>query len=249
MDIKIKVRNLYKIFKTDNGDLSVLEGLNLDVYNKEFVSIVGPSGCGKTTFLSIIAGLETVTSGAVYLDGKEITGPSWERGVIFQEDSILPWRTVKKNIQYGLELRGVSKQIMDERTERFLKLVKLSNFTKFYPKELSGGMKKRVAIASVFANNPSVLLMDEPFGGLDYPTKVKLQEATLDIWEKEKKVTLFVTHDIEEAIFLSERVIILVKGNIIDIIDVPFKRPRKYDIRTCIEMQKLKKKLWSYIEE
>jgi len=249
VDIKIKVRNLYKIFKTDNGDLSVLEGLNLDVYNKEFVSIVGPSGCGKTTFLSIIAGLETVTSGAVYLDGKEITGPSWERGVIFQEDSILPWRTVKKNIQYGLELRGVSKQIMDERTERFLKLVKLSNFTKFYPKELSGGMKKRVAIASVFANNPSVLLMDEPFGGLDYPTKVKLQEATLDIWEKEKKVTLFVTHDIEEAIFLSERVIILVKGNIIDIIDVPFKRPRKYDIRTCIEMQKLKKKLWSYIEE
>lgn len=247
--VKIKIEDLHKYFERGrNSVLKVLRGVDMRIHENEFVSIIGPSGCGKTTFLNIVAGLSPPTSGRVLLDGKEVSGPGRERGMVFQQDAIFMWRKVIENVEFGLELRGISKQKRREIALKYLKIVKLEKFSDFYPKELSGGMRKKVALAMVFANDPEVLLMDEPFGSLDYPTKITLQRELLEIWEHNKKTTLFVTHDLEEALFLSTYIIVLRDGRVAEIFNVPFEWPRTDELRVSQEIQESKNKLWKYLQ-
>ncbi len=247
MDIKLEIKNLKKEFITvgSKEKLIALNNVNLNIYDCELVSIIGPSGCGKTTLLNIIAGLLSPSDGLVLLDGKEIKGTGAERGMVFQEDAIFLWRRVIRNVEYGLELKKMNKRERRIIAEKHLKMVNLEKFANFFPKELSGGMKKRVALATVFANNPEVLLMDEPFGALDYQTKCDLQQSLLDIWAKEKKTTVFVTHDIEEALFLSDRIIILEKGGgLKNIYEVNLPRPRTDELRIAKEFNQAKAEVW-----
>jgi NitT/TauT family transport system ATP-binding protein len=245
---KIRLETLTKTYQTEQGDtLEVLRGVEGDIYDQEFVSLIGPSGCGKTTLLNLIAGLISPSGGRILVDGKPVASPGRDRGVVFQQDAILPWRTVLRNVEYGLELQGVDRARRREVARGFLRVVGLEQFADFYPKELSGGMKKRVALAAVFANNPEVLLMDEPFGSLDYPTKLGLQRELLTIWDREKKTTIFVTHDLEEALFLSDRVVALARGVIESVVEVPFPRPRTDELRVSPEFQDMKKLLWKYL--
>jgi NitT/TauT family transport system ATP-binding protein len=245
---KIVVEEVRKEFTRRGRHVhTVFDSLNLTIWENEFISIIGPSGCGKTTLLHMLAGLTRPTAGRLLENGNEIRGPGRERGVIFQQDAIFMWRTVRRNVSYGLEIRKVPREERRRRVEHYLRLVGLEKFADFYPKELSGGMKKRVAIATVLANQPDVLLMDEPFGSLDYPTKIALQEEVLRIWEAERTTTVFVTHDIEEALYLSDRVIVLVGGRLAEDIRVPFGRPRTPDLRVSAEMQQMKERLWKYM--
>jgi NitT/TauT family transport system ATP-binding protein len=245
---KIRLEGLTKTYRTEQGGtVEVLRGVEGEIFEREFVSLIGPSGCGKTTLLNLMAGLVSPTDGRVLVDGKPVRGPGRDRGVVFQQDAILPWRTVIRNVEYGLELRGVDRERRREMALGVLRVVGLEPFADFYPKELSGGMKKRVALAAVFANNPEVLLMDEPFGSLDYPTKLGLQRELLAIWDREQKTTVFVTHDLEEALFLSDRVVALARGIIESVVAVPFPRPRTDDLRVSAEFQEMKKLLWKYL--
>ena len=241
----IVLRNIEKDFATpDGGQLQVLRGIDAEIEDEEFVVLIGASGCGKSTLLNIVAGLTEPTAGGVLLDGKSVTGPGRDRGMVFQQDAILMWRSVRRNVEYGLELRGVSKSERREIVDEHLRLVGLERFADFFPKDLSGGMRKRVQIAAVFANNPEVLLMDEPFGSLDYVTKVTLQQELLRIWTQERKTTLFVTHDIEEATFLADRIFVLRSGLIENVIDVPFGRPRTVEMRTDPKFREILAELW-----
>jgi NitT/TauT family transport system ATP-binding protein len=245
---KIIFEDIHKTYLTEGGgSLEVLQGISGEILDKEFVVLTGPSGCGKTTLLNIVAGLLAPTTGHVLLDGNRVTGPGRERGMVFQQDAILMWRKVLGNVEYGLELRKVPKTERRRIAMEHLEMVGLEAFANFFPKELSGGMKKRVQIAAVFANNPEVLLMDEPFGSLDYPTKVSLQEGLLNIWTAEQKTTIFVTHDVEEAIFLADRIFVMERGKIANIIEVPFTRPRDTEIRTLSEFRDLLAKLWHHL--
>lgn len=245
---KIRAENLTKVYQTAQGaPLSVLEDMHVEVNEDEFVSIIGPSGCGKTTFLNIVAGLVPPTSGRVLVDDQAVRGPGRERGVVFQQDAILLWRRVLDNVAYGMEIRGVGKKQRYEVAHKYLRLVGLDEFADFYPKELSGGMKKKVQIAAVLANNPAVMLMDEPFGSLDYLTKVELQVELLRIWMEEPKTVLFVTHDVEEAVFLADRVLVMSKGRVQRNLPVPFDRPRTNEVRAVAQFHELKMELWSYL--
>jgi NitT/TauT family transport system ATP-binding protein len=227
---------------------TVFESLTVGIPSGQFVTVIGPSGCGKTTLLNMLAGLTPPTSGEVLINGAPVHGPGRDRGMVFQQDAIFMWRTVRKNVEYGLEIQGLSRDERRRRAEEYLELVGLTRFADYYPKELSGGMKKRVAIATVLANQPEVLLMDEPFGSLDYPSKVALQEEVLRIWERERTTTVFVTHDIEEALYLSDRVLVLVDGTLVEDFEVPFGRPRAgHELRMSAEMQELKNRLWQYL--
>jgi NitT/TauT family transport system ATP-binding protein len=199
--------------------------------------------------LNIIAGLLPPTSGRILLDGEEVRGPGRERGMVFQQDAILMWRKVLGNVEYGLELRGVPKEERRRAAMDYVRLVGLEPFADFFPKELSGGMRKRVQIAAVFANNPEVLLMDEPFGSLDYPTKVSLQEEVLKIWAAERKTTLFVTHDVEEALFLADRIFVMQNGRVDTVVSVPFPRPRLTEVRGQAEFRDLLVELWGFLTE
>ena len=231
--MEILLKSVQKKFVSEKGrELEVLKKVRETINNEEFVVLIGPSGCGKSTLLNIIAGLEKCTSGEVIVGGKKIINPSRDRGMVFQQDALLMWRKVIDNVEYGLELSGVKKNDRKKIALDQLKNVGLEEFADFYPKELSGGMRKRVQIASIFANNPKVMLMDEPFGSLDYMTKLALQDQLLDIWSKQKKTTVFVTHDIEEAIFLADRIFLLKNGVIDEVVNVPFNRPRTNEIRT-----------------
>jgi NitT/TauT family transport system ATP-binding protein len=244
---KIKVCNISKSYMTENKQVyTALQNVSTEIYEGEFISVIGPSGCGKTTLLSVIAGLLQPSSGEVFIDGRPVTGPSSERGVVFQQDAIFPWRKVLQNVEFGLELQKVPKEQRRDVAMRQLSLVGLEKYANFYPKELSGGMKKKVAIAMVLANNPEVLLMDEPFGALDYVTKVSLQKELLNIWEKEKKTTIFITHDIEEALFLADRILVFKHGALAQVYGVPFERPRTDGLRSTAEFQKIKDELWQY---
>jgi len=247
-NIKIKLIGVSKVYSTPEGEeLRALDNISFDVFDQEFIAVIGPSGCGKTTLLQIIAGLIPPSAGKIIVEGKEIRGPSKERGVIFQQDAIFPWRTVIENVKFGLEISGMERDKQTEIAIEQLELVGLKKFANFFPKELSGGMKKRVAIAMVYANDPKILLMDEPFGALDYPTKISLQKQLLEMWQKRKKTTLFITHDIEEAIFLADRILILVKGQIEGVREVPFERPRTDRIRMSSLFQEMKEQLWKYM--
>jgi NitT/TauT family transport system ATP-binding protein len=245
----ISILGLRKIHTTERGaQITALAGIDLDVADGELVAIVGPSGCGKTTLLSEVAGLQTPTAGEIRIDDRPVRDPGRDRGVVFQADAIFLWRTVRKNVEYGLEIQGIGRETRRERADAYLRLVGLDQFGDLYPKELSGGMKKRCQIATVLANNPEVLLMDEPFGALDYPTKCQLQEELLRILAREPKTTLFVTHDIEEALFLADRVVVMKSGRVERIVPVPFARPRSSDLRITHEFSALKAELWRLLE-
>lgn len=222
------IENLSKEFKKGDNEFSALENIDLTVKSGEFVTILGPSGCGKTTLLRIIAGLETYSGGTASLDGEVIHGPGPKRGMVFQEYSLFPWKTVLGNIMFGPLMQGFSKSEAEAKANNYLDLVGLSEFKNSYPYELSGGMKQRVAIARALANEPEIILMDEPFGALDAQTRNNLQNELLRIWQEEKRTIIFVTHSVDEAVFLSDRIVILSKrpGSVKKIIDISIPRPR-----------------------
>ena len=247
--IKLKIDNVYKEYAGRNGKTVALNGVNLDIKENEFVCVVGPSGCGKSTLLNIIAGLLEPTSGDVYLDGKKIEGTGVERGVVFQGYALFPWRTVLKNVMFGLEIKKVPKAEAEATARKYIKAVGLEGFEDSYPKELSGGMRQRVAIARAYAVNPEVLLMDEPFGALDAQTRVQLQTELLNTWEQEKKTCFFITHDVDEAIILAQRVVIMSArpGRIKRVVDIDIPYPRTQATKTDPRFIELKNEIWNEV--
>ncbi|WP_066172557.1 ABC transporter ATP-binding protein [Bacillus marinisedimentorum] len=246
---KIKIKNLSKVFHGRTGEVIALQDVNLDIQENEFVCVVGPSGCGKSTLLNIIAGLEKKSSGMVQADGKEIERPGNERGVVFQQYALFPWKTVIKNVEFGLKLNGVPKDQRRSKALEHLHMVGLNDFANSYPKELSGGMKQRVAIARAFTADPDVMLMDEPFGALDAQTRAQLQEELLHVWQTEKKTCFFITHDVEEAVLLSQRVIIMSArpGRVKEIIDVDIPYPRNQETKLSDRYVQIKNEIWSKV--
>jgi NitT/TauT family transport system ATP-binding protein len=225
----IEIDRLSKSFETAHGALHpALAEISLSVAAGQFLSILGPSGCGKSTLLYIVGGFVQPSSGSVRVDGRPVTGPGPDRGPVFQEFALFPWKTVHGNVRFGLDQQGMPREEADRRVARLLDLVHLKGFEHFYPKELSGGMKQRVAIARTLAYDPSILLMDEPFGALDANTRRILQNELLSIWERDRKTVLFVTHSVEEAIFLSDRVLVLSRspGRQKALIEIDLPRPR-----------------------
>ena len=242
----VTVNSIDLRFHSNNGgEVIALNNLSLTVPDKQFAVIVGPSGCGKSSLLDIIAGLKEPSGGECRLDGKPISGPGRERGMVFQNYSLFPWLTVLKNVAFGLTLQGQSSQQALERARHYVNAVGLSSFENAYPNQLSGGMKQRVAIARSLANDPEVILMDEPFGALDSQTRSVMQQLLLGIWEKEHKTILFVTHDIDEAHFLGEKVYVMSArpGRIIDTISVDFAHPRSYELSTEPAFAELKRRI------
>jgi NitT/TauT family transport system ATP-binding protein len=225
---KLEIRDLNQSFAKDDGSrLVVLDHVTFDVDDKEFVCILGASGCGKTTLLRLIAGLDTAQAGSIILDGEEIRGTSPKVGMVFQEYSLFPWRTVIDNIAFGLEMQGMPKAERYRVAERYLNLVNLTQFRDSYPNELSGGMRQRVAVARALALDPALILMDEPFGALDAQTRNMLQQELLEIQETTKKTVIFITHSVDEAVYLSDRIIVLTPrpGRICRIFPVDLPRP------------------------
>ena len=246
---KVQIKDVKKIYEGRNGQTIALNGANLDIYDNEFICVVGPSGCGKSTLLNIIAGLHEPTSGAAYLDGKKIEGTGVERGVVFQQYALFPWRTVLKNVMFPLEMKKTPKAEAEQIAMKYIKAVGLEGFENSYPKELSGGMKQRVAIARAYAADPEVLLLDEPFGALDAQTRVQLQTELLETWQKEKKTCFFITHDVDEAIILAQRVIIMSArpGRIKKIVDVDIPYPRTQATKTDPRFLELKTEVWNEV--
>ena len=222
-----------------------LDGVNLEVQESEFVMIVGPSGCGKTTLINIIGGLDEATSGEVLLDGRAVTAPGADRGMVFQGYSLFPWLTVQKNVEFGLKMKGVPAQERAKKAGKFIELVGLSGFEDALPKQLSGGMKQRVAIARTLANEPEVLLMDEPFGALDAQTRVVMQELLADISRRTGTTILFITHDIDEAVLLGQRIYVMSRrpGTIRDVIRVKLPGERNHNSLVLPEFLETKKKI------
>ncbi len=238
----IVISNLKKCFGTGNA-ITVLEGINLDIRQNEFVSFVGRSGCGKTTLLNIIAGLERVTDGSVKINDVEVTGPGQGQGVVFQQHALFPWLKARENVMFGFREKGLSKAEKSEKADELLDLVGLAHAANRYPRQMSGGMSQRVAIARALALDPDILLMDEPFGALDELTRIDLQQELLRIWEARKKTVIFVTHSINEALMLSDRVILLAPhpGRIARDITVDLPRPRS---RTDVRFNALYNDIW-----
>ncbi len=234
-----------------NTRLTALGGVDLTIMDGEFVSIVGPSGCGKTTFLSVVDGLIPATSGRILVDGQAVATPGPDRAVVFQDASLLPWRTVLKNVLYGLECQGVNGREANERAARFIDMVGLANFEHHYPYELSGGMQQRVNLARALVMDPKILLMDEPFASLDAQTRELMQEELLQIWAKAGKTVMFVTHQIDEAIYLSDRVVVFSgrPGRVKDIITVDIERPRRLAVKREPRFHALEDRIWNLIEE
>ncbi len=224
----LDIKEFTKIFETPTEDVVAVKDLNFKTYRREFVCVIGPSGCGKSTLIRTLAGLETKTSGQVLLDGEEIDGPGPERGMVFQGYTLFPWLSVKRNVMFGLEIAGHGKSPAEEEALQWIDLVGLSKFTNAYPHQLSGGMKQRVAIARALANKPRILLMDEPFGALDAQTRAKMQAYLLDIWRNIDVTIIFITHDLDEAVYLADRVLVLKAhpGEVQEIVEVPVPRPR-----------------------
>lgn len=242
----LRIEHLNKSFIIDGNKLDVLKDINLDIRQGEFVCIVGASGCGKSTLLRIIGGLETYEEGMVEIDGVPITGTGLDRGMAFQEPRLFPWLNIAENVSYGIS-NDVKKQLgksgVKERVQQFLKLVNLEGFEKAYPKQLSGGMQQRVSIARALIENPKMLLMDEPFGALDALTRISMQNETLRIWQEEKTTMVLVTHDIDEAVYLADRVIVLSSrpGSLRKIVKVDLPRPRK---RTSINFTEIRRQIY-----
>jgi ABC-type nitrate/sulfonate/bicarbonate transport system ATPase subunit len=238
MESLLKVRGVERRF----DKTLALQATDLDVAENDFITILGPSGCGKSTLLRIVAGLDRQTAGEVMLDGRRIDGPGADRGMVFQSYTLFPWLTVRENVCFGLVERGMPRAQQLETADAFLKKVGLTGFENHYPKQLSGGMQQRVAIARALANGPRMLLMDEPFGALDHQTRELMQELLLGIWEQEKKTVLFVTHDIDEAVFMGSRVVVMSArpGRIKLDRRVELPHPRHYSVKTTPAFTELK---------
>jgi len=250
-EIKIQINHITKVFEIGKGNTTIaLDDIDLSIFKEEFVCIVGPSGCGKSTLLYLIASLDQPTSGQILVEGDLVTKPNPKVGMVFQPDSVFPWLTVKKNIEFGPSIRGVPAEECNRISENYVNIVGLKGFEESFPRQLSGGMKKRVDVARAFANNPEILLMDEPFGALDAMTKEKLQIELLRIWDSERKTVAFVTHDLEEALVLGSRIVVMGRApnKILTILDVPFTRPRDLILKTSVEFQKLRRQLWELLQ-
>jgi NitT/TauT family transport system ATP-binding protein len=249
-----RVSHSYKLKKAHEGShvFQALGGLDLDVHEGEFLAVVGPSGCGKSTLLDILAGLSTPTSGDVLIDGKQVTGPALDRGIVLQGYALFPWRTTRENIEFGLEVKRIPKLQRRAISDRFIRLVGLEGFEKRLPHELSGGMKQRVALARALAYDPEILLMDEPFAAVDAQTRETLQDELLRIWEETRKTVIFVTHSIEEAVFLADRIAILAAnpGRVSDIVEVELPRPRDAaHLRTSEKFAALRHRVWTLLQQ
>lgn len=227
-DVILEVKNLNKVYKTSKGETVALKNVSFKTHKREIVCVIGPSGCGKSTLVRILAGLENYTSGEVLLDGSPITGPGRDRGMVFQGYTLFPWRTVKQNVMFGLEMNGIGAIEAAREADLWLELVGLEKFANAFPHELSGGMKQRVAIARALVNQPRILLMDEPFGALDAQSRAKMQAHLLEIWRNIDITIVFITHDLDEAIFLADRILVLKAhpGEVMELIEVPVPRPR-----------------------
>ncbi|PBC74748.1 ABC transporter ATP-binding protein [Fibrobacter intestinalis] len=228
-DFIIEAKNIVKDFAESDGGLRrVLDGISFGVKRREFLSIIGPSGCGKSTLIRIAAGLETATDGCFLLDGKKVSGTGAERGMVFQKYTLFPWLSVKQNVMFGLESSGFGKDEAEETARQWLEIVGLDRYSEYYPKQLSGGMQQRVAIARALAPQPRVLLMDEPFGALDAQTRSQMQKYLLEVWKNIDITILFVTHDLDEAVFLSDRILTLQAnpGKVKEFVEVDVPRPR-----------------------
>jgi NitT/TauT family transport system ATP-binding protein len=208
---RISIQNLDKRYKSRDGDVPALSSISLDVAEGEFVTIIGPSGCGKSTLLYILAGFIPADGGTIGVDGKEITGPGIDRGIVFQEYALFPWLTVIQNICYGLEMTGMARPAREQVAHRLIRTIGLEGFENRFPRELSGGMRQRVAIARTLAYDPKILLLDEPFGALDSQTRETMQDELLRLWLAQRKTVVMVTHDVDEAVYLSERVLVMSK--------------------------------------
>ena len=243
--IKLDVQSISKTFTTPKGSLEVLKNIDFNVHRREFISVIGPSGCGKSTLIRILAGLETHSAGRFLLDGKEVSGPGADRGMVFQGYTLFPWLTVKKNVMFGLEVNGHSGSAVEQEAMQWIELVGLSNAAEKYPRQLSGGMKQRVAIARALANQPQILFMDEPFGALDPHTRCQMQAHLLKIWRNVDVTIMFVTHDLDEAIYMSDRILVLKAnpGEIEEFIEVPVPRPRRTEYLLSPEFLAIKQRL------
>ena len=237
--MSIEIKNINKSFDGRGKNLSVLEDINLTIDDGEFVCLLGPSGCGKTTLLRLIAGLDNPTSGEVVANGEVVEKPSGDRAVIFQQYSLFPWLTVLQNVTFGLEMSGGSKEENIQAAERYLQSVGLLDFKDSYPHELSGGMKQRVAIIRSLLNHSPILLMDEPFSALDMQNRHKLQEQLIGVWKRFENTIVFVTHDVDEAVYLADKIVLLDKnpGKIAEVISVDLERPRKRESQEFLEIQ------------
>lgn len=242
----INIKDVSKLFSVGGQTVQALRGVNLSIKKGEFVCLIGASGCGKSTLLRIIAGFETATSGCVDMYGTAIVGPSPERGMVFQDYGLFPWLTVKENIGFGQRQRNLPKNKLNEISIYYTDMVGLTKFADYYPGQLSGGMKQRVAIARVLANDCEVLLMDEPFGALDALTREKLQQDLLEIWERTKVTVVFVTHAVEEAVMLSDRVVVMTAGPGRIETDVKLELVRPRDIAT-IEFNLVRRNITQYL--
>ncbi|MBC7286325.1 ABC transporter ATP-binding protein [Hoeflea sp.] len=243
---KIAFRNVSKVFGTGADAFTAIRDLTLDIADGEIVTVVGPSGCGKSTALNMVAGLIPHSSGEVLVDGKPVSGPGPDRGVIFQQYALFPWLTVRENVEFGLKLQGLGRQERRKRAMHYLALVGLQDFAESYPKTLSGGMKQRCAIARAYAVNPSVLLMDEPFGALDALTRVTLQNQLLDTWSKDRRTVMFITHDVDEAVYIANRVVVLAAkpGRLQEIIEVDLPYPRDDEVRLSPGFTEIRNRVW-----
>ena len=244
----IRVRGLNKEFgNVDNGGgVLALSNIDVDVRDNEFITVIGPSGCGKTTLLRIIAGLIPYDQGEVTIDDRPVTGPGPERAVVFQNFALMPWADVLTNVTFGLDVRGMAKDQSQTKARELIKLVGLEGFEKRLPKELSGGMQQRVGLARALAVQPRILLMDEPFGALDEQTRRLLQEQLLVLWERERKTVVFITHSMDEAVMLGDRVMLMTPrpGRVKEMIDVPLPRPRAREVEKSSAFLEIKEYLW-----
>jgi len=246
MTPKISFRDVTKTFPMRTGEFTALARVSLDIADEEFVTVVGPSGCGKTTLLGMAAGLEEPTTGDVLVDGKPVTGPGPERGVIFQQYALFPWLTVRRNVEFGLKLQEIPAAQRKARVDHAIDLVGLTDFADALPKTLSGGMKQRCAIARAYAVDPAVLLMDEPFGALDALTRVQLQDQLLHTWSRERRTVLFITHDVDEAVYLARRVVVMAArpGRIHTVVDVDLPYPRTEELRLSTAFGRIRNEVW-----
>ncbi|MEU6729898.1 ABC transporter ATP-binding protein [Nonomuraea wenchangensis] len=246
MNAKISFRDIVKTYPMKDGVFTALDHVSLDIADREFVTVVGPSGCGKSTLMSMAAGLTEPTSGEVLVDGAPVPGPGPDRGVIFQQYALFPWLTVRKNVEFGLKLMNLPQDERRRRAEHAIELVGLSDFADALPKTLSGGMKQRCAIARAYAVDPQVLLMDEPFGALDALTRVQLQDQLLATWSREQRTVMFITHDVDEAVYLARRVIVMAArpGRVQQIVEVDLPYPRTEEMRLSPEFARIRNEVW-----
>jgi NitT/TauT family transport system ATP-binding protein len=252
MTAKISFERVGKVFRSRGATLTALTDIDLRVQAGEFLVIVGPSGCGKSTLLDLLGGLTQPSSGRVLVDGAPVTGPGADRGVVFQQYALLPWRTALGNVEFGLEANRVPRRQRSDRAREYLELVGLSSFADRYPHELSGGMKQRVAIARSLAFDPDVLLMDEPFAALDAQTRDGLQDELLRIWERTGKTIVFITHGIDEAVYLGQRVAVMTSrpGRIKQVVDIPLTaRSATEDLRSDPEFARYRHEIWTLLRD